>query len=88
MPTLGLGTLELNEVERHPQVIYEAIVNGGYRLFDCATDYENEELVGKAIQRAITEGHVRRDDLFIVTKIWCSDFKDPTAALRLSLQKL
>lgn len=40
------------------------------------------------MQRAISEGHVRREDLFVVTKIWMSDFKDPAAALRLSLQKL
>lgn len=57
-------------------------------MLDCATLYENEELVGQAIQRAISEGVVRREELFIVTKLWPTDFKDPAAALSLSLEKL
>ena len=88
MPTLGLGTYALWDEQKHPQVIYEAIVNGGYRLLDCATMYGNEQLVGQSMKRAITEGHVRREDLFVVTKVYVTDFKDPAAALRLSLQKL
>ena len=88
MPTLGLGTAQLKDPAKLPQVIYEAIVNGGYRFLDCATFYENEELVGQAIQRVITEGHVTREELFIVSKVWPNDFKDPAAALRLSLQKM
>ena len=69
MPTLGLGTYTLTDAEKHPQIIYEAIVNGGYRLLDCASFYDNEQLVGQAMQRAITEGHVTREDLFVVSKI-------------------
>ena len=68
--------------------MYDAIVQCGYRLLDCATYYKNEELVGQAIQRSFTEGGLTRDDLFIVTKLWMTDFKDPEAALRLSLSKL
>ena len=84
MPTLGLGTVYLTE----SQLIYDSIVTGGYRLFDCATIYKNEEIIGEAIERAISEGHVKREDLYIVTKLWPSDFNNPEAALRLSLQKL
>lgn len=69
-------------------MIYDAIVKSGYRFIDCATRYGNEELVGSAIKRAINEGVVCREDLFVVTKLWMTDFKDPEAALRLSLQKL
>ena len=68
--------------------MYQAISEAGYRLLDCATKYANEELVGQAIQRALDDGVVTRDDLFIVTKLWMSDFKDPEAALRTSLSKL
>ena len=46
MPTIGLGTDKLVDPERHPQVFYEAIKTGGYRLLDCATIYTNEALVG------------------------------------------
>ena len=88
MPTLGLGTYSLTDPNKHVQLIYDAIVSGGYRLLDCATYYANEEIVGEAVSRAISEGHVTREDLFIVTKVWMTDFHDPEAALRLSLQKL
>ena len=69
-------------------MIYEAIKTAGVRLLDCATMYKNEELVGEAIQRAISEGVVTREDLFVVTKLMATDFKDPEAALRTSLGKL
>lgn len=69
-------------------MIYDAIVQYGYRFLDCATMYKNEELVGQAITRAISEGGIARDDLFVVTKLWMTDFHDPEAALRTSLAKL
>ena len=50
--------------------------------------YKNEELVGQAIKRSLDEGVVTREDLFVVTKLWPSDFKDPETALRTSLSKL
>mmetsp|Transcript_41531 Transcript_41531/g.54678 ORF Transcript_41531/g.54678 Transcript_41531/m.54678 type:complete len:138 (+) Transcript_41531:70-483(+) len=84
MPNVGLGTYSLTDV----QTIYDSIVTGGYRMFDCATMYKNEELVGEAIERAINDGHVRREEIFIVTKLWMTDFHDPEAAMRLSLEKL
>ena len=88
MPTVGLGTYCLTDAEKHPDVMYRAICELGYRFLDCATMYKNEELVGQAIKRAQDDSAVTRDDLFIVTKLWATDFKDPEAALRTSLAKL
>ncbi|CRK13341.1 hypothetical protein BN1723_009983 [Verticillium longisporum] len=42
----------------------------GYRLFDGAYDYQNEKEAGEGIQRAIKEGLVKREDIFITTKLW------------------
>lgn len=42
----------------------------GYRLFDGAYDYQNEKEAGQGIQRAINEGLVKREDIFITTKLW------------------
>lgn len=42
----------------------------GYRLIDTAHEYENEEIVGKAIRSMIDEGYVQREDLFVIDKLW------------------
>jgi len=45
-------------------------IKAGYRLFDCAQDYGNETECGQGVRRAIKEGLVKREELFIVTKVW------------------
>ena len=51
------------------ETVYNAI-RAGYRRFDSACDYGNEEATGRGIRRAITEGIVTREDLYITTKLW------------------
>lgn len=41
----------------------------GYRHIDTATVYQNEEIVGKVINEWISSGRLRRDELFVVTKV-------------------
>ena len=45
-------------------------IKTGYRLFDGAYDYQNEKEAGEGIRRAIDEGLVQREDIFITTKLW------------------
>ncbi|QLQ80721.1 hypothetical protein HG537_0E00740 [Torulaspora globosa] len=74
MPLVGLGCWKIpNEV--CALQVYEAI-KIGYRLFDGAQDYGNEKEVGEGIRRAIQEGLVKREELFVVSKLWNS-FHDP-----------
>lgn len=68
MPQLGLGTYKL-QGEECKRVVREAI-ELGYRHFDTATLYDNEEAVGQALADAIAAGEVSRDDLFITSKVW------------------
>lgn len=68
IPNIGLGTAGLkgDEAER----IFYSAIKKGYRLIDSAASYGNEEQVGSAVQRAVRDGIVDREDLFIVTKVW------------------
>lgn len=50
-------------------------ISAGYRHFDTAAKYETESLVGRAVNDAITSGEVKREDLFITTKLWMSSMK-------------
>ena len=69
------------------EVIYKSIKDGT-RLIDTASRYENETEVGKGIKKAIEEKIVKREDLFIITKMWLNEKEDPEKALRSSLSRL
>ena len=83
-PIMGLGTALIKE-EKDIDVVYQSIKDG-VRLID--TEPANEELVGKGIKKAIDEGIVRREDLFIVTKLELEEKEDPKKALENSLKRL
>ena len=68
MPMLGLGLWQMKK-EVCADVVFEAI-KSGYRLLDSAEVYGNEKEVGEGLARAIKEGQVKRDELFIVSKLW------------------
>ncbi|MDO4650856.1 MAG: aldo/keto reductase [Eubacteriales bacterium] len=72
MPLQGFGTLQIKDAKVCEECIYEAI-KAGVRMFDTAPAYFNEEAVGRGISRAIADGLVTREELFIVTKLWIQD---------------
>jgi alcohol dehydrogenase (NADP+) len=45
-------------------------IRGGYRLFDCASVYGNEDRIGAVFEDALASGVVKREDLFIISKVW------------------
>ena len=73
MPLEGFGVFQVPDPKECKNAVLEAI-KAGYRLIDTAAIYMNEKAVGEAIKQAISEGIVKREDLFITTKLWVSDF--------------
>merc|ERR1712025_1374781 len=68
MPRLGLGTWKAPAEQTKTAVV--TAVKAGYRLIDCANDYDNEHVIGEALQELFKEGVVTREDLFIQAKLW------------------
>ena len=67
MPQIGMGTWKLDQ-DLCSQTIYDAI-KLGYRHFDGACDYGNEVEVGQGLKRAIDDGLVKREDVFVTSKV-------------------
>lgn len=84
MPSIGFGVYQIpeNETER---VVTDAL-EVGYRLIDTASSYFNEEQVGNAIRHS----GLKREDIFVTTKLWVQDYEydDALRAFDLSMKKL
>ncbi|KIK70681.1 hypothetical protein GYMLUDRAFT_32723 [Collybiopsis luxurians FD-317 M1] len=68
MPVVGFGLWKVTK-SSCADTVYAAI-KAGYRLFDGAGDYGNEKEAGEGVKRAIKDGLVKREDLFITSKLW------------------
>jgi len=87
MPQIGLGTFLSKEPKELEEVVVAAIMEKGYRHFDCAWIYQNEDVVGRALKQCFDQG-VKREDLFITTKCIPQMFHRIEDSLKESLQKL
>jgi 2,5-diketo-D-gluconate reductase A len=85
MPILGFGVYQIADTEERERSVYEAI-RAGYRLIDTAAAYQNEEAVGKAIEKS----GVPREEIFVTTKLWIQDAgcESTKKAFERSLNKL
>ncbi|KAL4381441.1 hypothetical protein AHAS_Ahas04G0133800 [Arachis hypogaea] len=71
IPSIGLGTWQA-----YPGVVAHVIehaIKVGYRHIDCAKVYGNEKEIGSTLKKLFEEGIVKREDLWITSKLWCSD---------------
>ncbi|KAF8735008.1 hypothetical protein AX14_002918 [Amanita brunnescens Koide BX004] len=68
MPLVGFGLWKVSK-DTCADTVYTAIKTG-YRLLDSAGDYGNEKEAGEGVKRAIKDGIVKRDELFITSKLW------------------
>ena len=85
IPQLGFGVWQAEKGKQAEQAILWAL-QAGYRHFDTATAYGNEESVGNAIHKS----GLKREDLFVTTKLWNQDMRDhkQAEAFKISLEKL
>lgn len=86
MPVIGLGTYSLRD-KRCVDAVLSAI-RIGYRKFDTASFYDNEVQVGQAIRQAIDEGLIKREDVFIATKLYPNEFARANRNIDKCLRKL
>lgn len=84
MPQLGYGVFQVSPVEAE-RCVADAL-SVGYRMIDTAQSYQNEEGVGTAIRKS----GIKREDVFLVDKIWMGNYENDAAARSIdeSLRKL
>jgi diketogulonate reductase-like aldo/keto reductase len=68
MPALGFGTLIPDRVATRNAT--KAALETGFRLLDTAERYKTEKEVGEAMQEVFKEGKIKREDIFVITKLW------------------
>lgn len=71
IPSVGLGTFGSDKYT--PEQVSEAVfgaIESGYRLIDCAAVYQNEDKIGEVLKRVFTETEIKREELFITSKVW------------------
>lgn len=92
IPAVGLGTADWAAKPSEIELAIHSALDSGYRHFDTAACYGNEEHIGAALTSYLSSGKggVRREDLFIATKLWCDHNREAEVepALRESLRKL
>lgn len=85
MPILGLGVYQIRDFDECKRTVLDAL-EVGYLSIDTASAYDNEEAVGEAI----VESGLRREDIFLTTKLWIADtgYERTMKAAELSMNKL
>ena len=84
IPLIGLGSSRISNIV---EVVSNSIKDG-LRLIDTAFYYKNEEEVGKGIKLALEKGYCKREDLFVIGKLWIDHKNDPEKAIKDTLSKL
>ncbi|MBN3965139.1 aldo/keto reductase [Pseudomonas gregormendelii] len=88
MPAVGFGTL-FRDLSTTTEAV-KCALEVGFRHFDCAERYRNEEQVGVAFQQVFAAGLIRREDVFVTTKLWNTNHRPERvkAALEASCRRL
>lgn len=85
IPAVGLGTWQSPAGEVKTAVAHA--LKSGYRHIDAAFVYGNENEVGEGIKEAFATG-IKREEIFVTSKLWCTHHREPEKALDEGLKKL
>lgn len=89
IPAIGMGTFGSDRFT--PEQVSNAVAGAikvGYRLFDCASVYGNEHLIGEVFKEAFDKNIVKREELFIISKVWNDQHLEVQKALEKTLKDL
>lgn len=89
MPGMGLGTFGSDKY--NPEQVSEAVygaIKSGYRLIDCASVYQNEDQIGEVLERIFKEGVIKREELFVTSKVWNDKHKEVIESCKQSVKDL
>ncbi len=88
IPALGFGTLIPDPIDTKKAT--RAALEAGFRQFDSSERYRNEKEVGEAMQEVFKEGKIKREDVFIATKLWNNNHRPERVrpAFEASLKRL
>src|SRR3954470_10913721 len=88
IPALGFGTLIPDPVATLAAT--RAALEAGFRLLDTAERYRTEREVGEAMREVFEEGNIKREDVFVITKLWNTNHRPERVkpAFEASLKKL
>lgn len=89
MPWFGIGVFKVEEGTELVNAVKAALVHG-YRSVDTAAIYGNEEGVGEGIRQGLQEAGLKREDIFVTSKVWNADlgYEETLKAFDTSLEKL
>ncbi len=80
MPAIGLGTYLLDPSQVKPAI--RSAIDVGYRRIDCAPVYFNEDAIGDALHDILSTQEIKREDLYIVSKLASPCHRNVEAAVR------
>lgn len=83
----GLTTVASDKIDRHVVELIKSAIRAGYRYLDTAEMYQTEPELGVAIKEMMNEGVVKREDLFITSKI-SFEYARAEEKIDISLRKL
>jgi len=88
IPSIGLGTWKSDP--KDVKFAVKTALQNGYKHIDCAAAYDNEDAVGEAFNETIKNGDVKREDIFVTSKLWNNAHKaeDVIPALKKTLKDL